>query len=139
MDILCKPKLRTYCEIKHVYGPENYVLYNLPKKKRSLCAQIRAGILGLHIETGRYVGTPEEDRLCGMCDLNEIENEIHFVFYCPFYNSIRKTLFDKVDPNYEFVWLEDYVKLKRLFQYEIFSFAAFLEKAWAMRRRAIYM
>ena len=139
LDILCKPKLRTYCEIKHVYGPEDYFLYNLPKKKRSLCAQIRAGILGLHIETGRYVGTPEEDRLCGMCDLNEIENEMHFVFYCPFYNSVRKIPFDKVDPNYEFVWLEDYEKLKRLFQHEIFSFAAFLEKAWAMRRRAIYM
>lgn len=59
LDMWCKPKLCTYCEIKHVYGPENYVLYNLSRKKRSLCAQIRAGILGLHTETGRYIGTAE--------------------------------------------------------------------------------
>lgn len=129
LDMWCKPKLCTYCEIKHVYGPENYVLYNLSRKKRSLCAQIRAGILGLHIETGRYVGTDEEDRICSLCDLNEIENEMHFVFYCPFYNFIRQRLFNKVDPKNEFVWLDDSEKLKHLFHYNIFSFASFLEKA----------
>ena len=73
------------------------------------------------------------------CDLNEIENEIHFIFYCPFYDSLRQRLFNKVDPNYEFVWLDDSEKLKRLFHHEIFSFASFIEKAWSMRRRAIYM
>ena len=81
----------------------------------------------------------EEDRLCSLCDLNEIENEIHFIFYCPFYDSLRQRLFNKVDPNYEFVWLDDSEKLKRLFHHEIFSFATFIEKAWSMRRRAIYM
>ena len=53
VEIGTKPKLRTYCEIKHVYSPENYVLFNMTKRKRSLCAQIRAGILGLHIERDR--------------------------------------------------------------------------------------
>ena len=107
VEVYCKPKLRTYCEIKHVYCPENYVLYNLSKKKRSLCAKLRAGVLGLHIETGRYAGTDEEDRLCYLCDLREIENEVHFVLYCPFYDHIRQSLFSKIDKQYEFVWLDD--------------------------------
>ena len=138
LDIWGKPKLRTYCEIKQVFGPENYVLYNLSQKKRSLCAQLRAGILGLHIETGRYVGTAEDDRICTLCDIQGVENEMHFVFYCPFYDSIRQKLFSKVDPNNKFVWLDDAEKLKLLFHLNIFAFSLFLEKAWAMRRRAIY-
>ena len=55
------------------------ILYNLSKRKRSLCAQIRSGILPLHIESGRWVGTSEENRLCHFCELDEIENEIHFI------------------------------------------------------------
>ena len=102
-----KPKLRTYCEVKQIYGPENYVLFNLPKKKRSLCAQIRAGILGLHLETGRFMGMEEEDRICHLCDLQEIENEIHFILYCPFYHSIRQNLFHNVVINNEIISFED--------------------------------
>ncbi len=64
-------------------------------------------ILGLYNETGRYVGRAEEDRLCSLCDLQEVEYEMHFVFYCPFYDSITQNLFKKVDKNLEFVGLED--------------------------------
>ncbi len=137
-DICYKTKLRTYHEIKHVYGLENYVMYNLSKKKYSLCAQLRAGILGLHIETGRYVDTAVEDRLCSLCDLHEVENKMHFVFYCPFYDSIRQNLFKKIDKKFEFLWLEDFEKLKRFFKYETYAFATFLERAWSLRRKAMY-
>ena len=51
-EIWQKPKLRTYCLFKNDYKCEKYVLYNLPKSQRSLCAQLRCGILPLHIETG---------------------------------------------------------------------------------------
>ena len=30
------PKLRILCQIKHVFGTENYILYNLSVRKRSL-------------------------------------------------------------------------------------------------------
>ena len=78
-EVRCMPKLHTFCQIKHMLGTENYILYNLSKRKRSLCAQIRSGILPLHIESGRWVGTSEENRLCHFCELDEIENEIHFI------------------------------------------------------------
>ena len=61
----------------------------------------------MHLETGRFMGMEEEDRICHLCDLQEIENEIHFILYCPFYHSIRQNLFDKVDKNNEIIWFED--------------------------------
>ncbi len=61
-DILHKPKLRTYTV-------ENYVKQNIPEIQRSLCAQLRSGTLPLAVETGRFSGVPEEQRLCLLCDL----------------------------------------------------------------------
>lgn len=39
------------------------------------------------MKTGRYVGTAEEDRICTLCDLKDVEDEMHFVLHCPFYDS----------------------------------------------------
>ena len=53
-EILMKPKLRTYKEIKNNFVVEPYVTNNVTKYHRSIYAQFRCGILTLHIETGRY-------------------------------------------------------------------------------------
>ena len=53
-EILMKPKLRTYKEIKNNFVVEPYVTNNVTKYHRSIYAQFRCGILPLHIETGRY-------------------------------------------------------------------------------------
>lgn len=47
-----------------------------------LFLQPKTSILPLTIETGRFQNTPEEDRLCEMCDLNDVESESHFLLYC---------------------------------------------------------
>ncbi len=52
-SLALKPKLRTYILHKKSFITENYVKYCLNRKKRSLTAQIRIGILPLHSETGR--------------------------------------------------------------------------------------
>ena len=56
------------------------------KSQRLLCAQLHSGTLTLALETGRFIGIPEEDRICLLCDLEEIENEIHF---CSLLSSLR--------------------------------------------------
>ncbi len=66
---LCKPKLRIYSLIKFAYEPEHYVTLNLSRAQRSVCAQLRCGILPLAIETGRYHSVPEENRMCLLCDI----------------------------------------------------------------------
>ena len=136
-EIQSKPKLRTYREIKYNYYTENYVLYNLTKKRRSLCAQIRGGILPLGIETGRYVGLDEDERICQMCELNEIKNECHFILYCPFYCRIREELFNSI--NYvHMLDTSDSQLINCLFEKHVFKMAKYLEKAWELRKKALY-
>ena len=40
--------------MKEHFEVESYVAYHVPKNYRSILAQLRMGILPLHIETGRY-------------------------------------------------------------------------------------
>ena len=86
------PKLRTYILFKQSYMTEEYVKINLKRNERSVLAQFRLGILPIRIKTGRFIGERIEDRLCRMCDQNQIENEIHFMFHCSLYNEIRHTV-----------------------------------------------
>ena len=89
-------KLRTYCLFKTQYTAEKYVELDLPKNVRSVMAMFRCGILPLRIETGRYKCEPFEDRICVLCDQNEIETEKHFLLHCPLYNRLRNDFFNKI-------------------------------------------
>lgn len=118
---------------------ERYIMYNLPKNKRLLCAQVRSGILPLCIETGQYCGEMEEERLCIYCDLEEIENETHFILYFPFYHDIRLLLFQKAHQIYlGITWLSDEEILKCFFVHCAFLFAEYLHKEWNKRKRDTY-
>ena len=86
------PKLRTYVIFKQRYMTEEYVKINLKRNERSVLAQFRLGILPIRIETGRFIGERIEDRLCRMCDQNQIENETHFLFHCSLYNELRRAI-----------------------------------------------
>ena len=61
------------------FGQAVYAEYNLPKSQQSPCAQLRCGILLPRVETGRYRGLSEEERICNHCELNEVEDEINFI------------------------------------------------------------
>ncbi len=93
-DINNKTKLRTYIKFKHEYGVESYIEKFLSKRQRSILAQFRCGILPLKIETGRYINLKIQKRICELCDMNEIEDEFHFLIQCPLYFQLRKELFD---------------------------------------------
>ena len=59
----------------------------------------------LNIETGRYDKILRCHRICPVCGLN-IEDEIHFLFNCPKYLSIRDDEFSEIDnriPNYKHI------------------------------------
>ena len=48
----------------------------------------------LHIESGRHCNPrkPIEERLCKICNNQEIEDEIHFLLNCFFYCDLRSSL-----------------------------------------------
>ena len=63
------------------------------KTKRSALCKLPISAHKLMIESGRYV-TPKiapQDRLCPVCNLNEVEDE-YFVMWCPLLEQPRNTL-----------------------------------------------
>ena len=67
---------------------------NIARSKRSLITQLKLGILGLEVETGRYTSTPRQDRICKLCRV-ECEDELHFIFRCPKLYNERLELYKK--------------------------------------------
>ena len=87
-----KPKLHLYATYKKEYASENYCQINMKKSQRSLLAKLRLGVLPINIEIGRYSGTPRDERYCPLCNNNSIDDEIHVLLYCPYYNALREAL-----------------------------------------------
>ena len=48
-------------------------------------------------KTGGHEKRSRSDRLCTLCELNNIKDENHFLFHCPKYSSIRNDFNVKVD------------------------------------------
>ena len=69
-----KRKLRLYSRIKTRLQLEDYVV-ELDREKRRQLTMIRGGTNYLRIETGRWVGEREPERLCKMCLCEEVERK----------------------------------------------------------------
>ena len=135
---LCKPKLRTYNVFKQIWGTEKYLSFSLTPFERSTIAKLRLGILPLAVETGRYNNIPLEDRICALCDLNEVETEYHFVFVCTRYNELRENLLNMAhfDRNW-FLSLNLTDKFNFLFE-KPKLFSQYLLKCLELRQSVLY-
>ena len=137
---LSSPKLRTFKLFKNEYKTEPYVIKIHNRAHRSVFAQLRCGILPLKIETGRYTNIPKEFRLCIFCEKNEIEDEIHFLFECPFYNDVRL----KFWPNFNsscsnFGQLENVDKLGKMMSNELVKISSlYVYECFLKRRNCLY-
>ena len=122
----------------------------LTRQQRSLLAQLRAGILPLRIETGRFNNIKDsvtgkyrklrpDERLCEMCKDGLIEDEFHFVCVCSIYKNIRDELYCNVtlkDPN--FCDMNNLEKFNYLLNYEYKLLSDYLVKAWNKRKELLY-
>ena len=133
-----KPKLRTYKLLKNNKITERYVKFNLDCKERSMLAQLRMGTLALHVETGRYRNLPLNRRFCFHC-LDQIEDEIHFVFDCTLYTEYRLELFSYVhNLGRDLSNLSCYVKLILLFHEFPRQFAKYICKSFTKRKYLLH-
>ena len=102
-------KLRTYTSFKTNFKLEKYLSLNNfeERKKRS---EFRISAHKLEIQQGRnkIPKTPVASRIC---NLNLVENEIHFFVICPKYAHLRSKLYNKVNNN-NFNNLSDVNKFK---------------------------
>ena len=86
-------KLRTFRHLKSDFRTEPYITCIIPRVARSSCAKFRCGVAPLQIELGRYIGQPEYNRLCLMCQ-NDVESEFHVLIDCDFYSDITQDLME---------------------------------------------
>ncbi len=56
--------------------------------------KMRCGVAPLHLETGQYEGLTEQERISPVCNMDEIESEIHVMIVCPLYNDVRATFYE---------------------------------------------
>lgn len=88
-------KLKTYRQYKFDLKPSAYVKNVRYRDQRQILSNFRSGCLKLEIELGRFAkpAVPLENRMCKYCNFNCVENEKHFLLYCPVYSDLRNLLF----------------------------------------------
>ena len=91
-------KLRIFRTFKQDYCMEGYLLLLPNLKHMSTIARFRMCSHTLAIETGRHAKPKiaKEERKCRYCNLDEVEDEKHFLLKCPLYNEERLSLFNSV-------------------------------------------
>lgn len=53
--------------------------------------RFKLGAHDLSVCTGRWQGLARDRRVCSRCDLQQVEDEFHMVFECPFYDPQRES------------------------------------------------
>ena len=107
-------KLSSYVKFKSNFGLEKYLLKLNFNSRRSL-TKLRISSHRLGIERGRYTNIPRHDRICSRCNVNEIDDEIHYLFKCSLFNTDRDQLhtciatscpnFTNLNLENKFIWL----------------------------------
>ena len=91
-------KLRTYNSFKTHFGRESYLTSIISRENIKAIARLRLSSHKLKIESHRYNSknnyVPPEDRKCTNCDSDSVENELHFLIECPYYNEARQIMYN---------------------------------------------
>ena len=82
------PRLYFYKNVKNSFSYECYLDMENFQWRKSI-SKLRCSSHILQIEKGRHINQPREERLCKLCNLNEIETEDHLLLRCTLYNTLR--------------------------------------------------
>jgi hypothetical protein len=134
-------KLRTYRTYKSDFRTEEYLWKCYNTAHRKAIARFRLSAHKLNIESLRYARPRIEpqDRLCTNCNINECEDELHFMITCSCYDDIRSIFFQEISAKYEpftalsntdkFTWL-----CSNIDEYIIKVIGDFLHKCFERRK-----
>ncbi len=112
----------------------------MSRQQISLIAQLRLGILPIHIKTGRFRGTNLDDRICQLFDTQEVEDEIHFACKCNLYNDVRKTMYRTVEHKHtDFYMYDNKDKFIFLVQHEWKILGNYLDEVWSECTHKLYI
>ena len=109
-------KLSPLNDTKSMNQIANYLHHIKNRQKRTYFAQMRLGTLELEIEKGRRFDVPRAERVCNVCNFNEVENAEHFIFECVALNSCRTKTINSICTLYpDFSNLSNNEKIRYLF------------------------
>ena len=77
---------------------------------------MKAGVLPLAIETGRFKNVPEILRICKMCEDGSIENEMHLIFDCDSVTEEREKMMEELKRICDIESFNGTEKLKRMLE-----------------------
>ena len=89
-NITQSPKGRLYQHLVDHFTLQSYLRKPINPLYKTYISRFRLSSHTLKIEQGRYTNDRRENRKCTLCNLNDIEDEFHFVLKCPFYSLLRK-------------------------------------------------
>lgn len=84
--------LRTYNTIKSNFSLEWFLTIDLSKHVINNLVRLRGGLLRIAANEGRWTNIALEQRICPMCNRNEIEDEHHLIFKCRAWSTFRQNL-----------------------------------------------
>ena len=87
--IMTTPKGILYKHLVNEFKLQNYLRKPLDARCLKEITKIRTCAHKLNLEFGRHRNVERSERKCRLCNLNEIEDEYHFILQCPLYNDIR--------------------------------------------------
>ena len=90
-----RSKLRTYAIFKKEQGFEKYLADIKNTNVRKNVTKFRLSNHKLMIEVGRHQKIDAEQRFCPFCP-NAVEDEFHFLLYCPTYDIQRSAFLDPI-------------------------------------------
>jgi hypothetical protein len=82
-------KLRSFKLFKTGIRLEPYLSMHISVERRSLLTRFRLGIAPLRIETGRWKKEQLDCRVCTLCRVGDVEDEMHVVMSCSRYSDLR--------------------------------------------------
>ena len=84
---------------KGYYGIEPYLIYIKDPNYRIALSRLRMSSHNLTIETGRHSKpkVPVNERICTKCNMDQVQDEIHFVLKCPKFDTCRQALLDELN------------------------------------------
>ena len=128
-------KLRTYAIFKTEVGIEKYLTHIKNFNYRNQVTKLRLSNHSLRIETGRRNKIPRELRFCPFCP-NLVEDESHFLLFCPTYACLRTPLWnihDEINPMFKFY--SSNMKLKYLMMNIDKDLALYITNCFELRKQ----
>lgn len=124
------PKLDYYKKYKTQFCFEEYLNFVKNDNLRKQLSCFRLCSHSLEIETGRYMRTDRNNRLCKLCPYKNVESEYHFLLCCPLYSELRKSFIKHVS----FPTLNKFYSIMSSGnKSRILQLCKFLDKAFALR------